>query len=326
MKRRVRTAFTLVELLVVIAIIGILIALLLPAVQAAREAARRSQCTNNLKQIGLAMHNYHDAIKCFPSGFIRQIGALDNEGHWAWNALLLPYVEQAPLRDQLRVGTVPVSTDMVTPALLKAMQTPIQAFICPSAAGQPIIHVEAGRMIQPASSTANVGLAVTNYIACNSSYGLKNDPGTDPTNYAVGVFYRHSNVGFRDLTDGSSNVILVGERAYRYDNLDAFAGAMFAARDFNGTGPAISSDGSASNQGLIAIFGGGAAVINAVPNSGQNRIAFSSQHPGGALFGFGDGTVRFLSETIDANTATIPIDSTYERLMAIADGQTVSSY
>ncbi len=325
MKSRSRVGFTLVELLVVITIIGILIALLLPAVQAAREAARRSQCTNNLKQIGLAMQNYHDVFQCFPSGFIRQAGAADNEGHWAWNALLLPYVEQTSLHEQLRVGDIPVSTAMLTNNLRTAMQAPIEGIRCPSSAGQPTIHDEAGRRIQ-ASGGPESGLAVTNYIACNNSYGLKNDGGTDPGSQALGVFYRHSRVSFRDLTDGSSSVILVGERAYVIDSVKAFAGDMYAARDFNATGPAISADGSASNQGLIAIFGGGAAVINATPDSGQNRIAFSSNHPGGANFCFADGSVHFLSETIDANAATIAIDSTYEYLMGIGDGNVLGPY
>lgn len=325
MKSRSRLGFTLVELLVVITIIGVLIALLLPAVQAAREAARRSQCTNNLKQIGLALQNYHDAFRCFTSGFIRQAGAVDNEGHWAWNALLLPYVEQESRHEQLRVGKVPVSTVLLNAQSLKAMQSPLAGFRCPSAGGQPFIHDEAGRCIQAPIGTER-GLAVTHYVACNSSYGLKNDGGKDPASYALGVFYRNSAVCFQDITDGSSSVILMGERAYYVDGIKAFAGAMYAARDYNGTGPAISADGSASNQGLIAVFGGGAAVINATPDSSQNRIAFSSNHPGGANFCFADGSVHFLSETIDANAATIAIDSTYEYLMGIGDGNVPGAY
>ena len=324
MRVRTRIGFTLVELLVVIAIIGILIALLLPAVQAAREAARRSQCTNNLKQIGLALHNYHDTHKSMPSGYIRQAGALDNEGHWCWNALLLPYVEQDALHDQISVGDVPISAVMLTPNLLAAMQMPIASFRCPSAAGQPDIHEELGRQLEPIGSSENIGLAVTNYIACNSSYGLKKDKGTNPATDALGAFYRNSKVAFRDMIDGSSNVILAGERTYYINNVKAFAGAMFAARDWNNSGPAMSMDGSGSNQGLISIFGGGAAVINAAATSGQGRIAFSSDHPGGANFCFGDGSIHFLSETIHANVATIAIDSTYEYLMGISDGNVAS--
>jgi prepilin-type N-terminal cleavage/methylation domain-containing protein len=314
--------FTLVELLVVIAIIGILIALLLPAVQAAREAARRSQCTNNLKQIGLALHNYHDTHKCLPSGYIRQITAVDNQGHWAWNALLLPYVEQGALHDQINVGKIPISTVITTSALLAAMQEPLSAFICPSAAGQPKIHSELGRMIQDGTETER-GLAVTNYIVCNSTYGLKKTGGTNPNNQALGAFFENSGIGFKDVTDGTSNTIFVGERTYIIRNFKAFAGAMYTARDYNGTGPATSGDGSESNQGLIAIMGGGAEPINKLPVAGRDRIAFSSDHAGGANFCFGDGAVHFISETIFINTATTAVDSTFEYLLGIADGNVI---
>ena len=120
--RRRRRGFTLVELLVVIAIIGILIALLLPAVQAAREAARRSQCTNNLKQVALAVHNYADAFKCFPSGFISSLPALPTSASavepsvWTWGALLLPFVEQKALQDALQVGKLTLAQTLATAA------------------------------------------------------------------------------------------------------------------------------------------------------------------------------------------------------------------
>ena len=324
MKSRYRVGFTLVELLVVIAIIGILIALLLPAVQAAREAARRTQCNNNLKQIGLALHNYHDSFKSLPPGYIRFPGAVDNEGHWAWNAFLLPYVELSALHEQIQVGKIPVSRVMDDPVLLEMMQQPISAFRCPSAAGQPDIHEEAGRMITNSSvGGAGIGLAVTNYVACNSTYGLKKVGGTNPASQALGPFYKESDVAFRDVTDGTSNTIFVGERAYIIQNVKAFAGAMFAARDFNGAGPATSTDGSASNQGLISIMAGGAEPINKLPVNGRDRIPFSSNHPGGANVCLGDGSVRFISETIPTNTATIPVDSVMEYLLGIADGNVV---
>ena len=133
-------------------------------------------------------------------------------------------------------------------------------------------------------------------------------------------------VWMRDLTDGSSNVILAGERAYKLGSNNAFAGALYAARDYNATGPAISSAGSSSNQGLISIFGGGAAPINANASTGQGRIAFSSKHVGGAHFLFGDGRVAFLSENIDHRAASIPADSTFEYLIGINDGNVVGEF
>ena len=152
--------FTLIELLVVIAIIAILIALLLPAVQQAREAARRSTCKNNLKQIGLAMHNYHETFGMFPPGYVEEIlntnggHVADNEGHWAWNALLLPYLDQAPLFNQLNVGTVPVSTMLNNATVRGSMQKTLPVFRCPSDTG-PQIHVEAGRRIMATGGSPN---------------------------------------------------------------------------------------------------------------------------------------------------------------------------
>ncbi|WP_417382210.1 DUF1559 domain-containing protein [Gimesia sp.] len=322
--------FTLIELLVVIAIIAILIALLLPAVQQAREAARRSSCKNNLKQIGLALHNYHETFRTFPPGYVEERlpsngGSIaDNQGHWAWNSLLLPYLDQAPLFNQLNVGTVPVSTVLNSASIRNTMQQTLTVFRCPSDSG-PRIHEEAGRRIMSAAGT-EYGLAVTNYIVANNSFGLKKDSGTDPTNHANGAFYRNSDVRLRDFSDGSSNVIMAGERAYALGGTKAFAGALYAVRDFNATGPAISSDGSSSNQGLISIMGGGAATINANASSGQGRIAFSSKHVGGAHFLFGDGRIVFLSENIDHNAATIPADSTFEYLIGINDGNIVGEF
>lgn len=322
--------FTLIELLVVIAIIAILIALLLPAVQQAREAARRSTCKNNLKQIGLAMHNYHETFGMFPPGYVEEIlpsnggHIVDNEGHWAWNAMLLPYMDQAPLYNQLNVGTVPVSTMLNNATARSSMQKPMPAFRCPSDSG-PQIHDEAGRRIK-ATGGSEYGLAITNYIASNSSYGLKKDRGSNPASQANGAFYRNSNVRMRDMSDGSSNVIMAGERAYKLGTNKAFAGALYAARDYNATGPAISSAGSSSNQGLISIFGGGAAPINANASSGQGRIAYSSKHVGGAHFLFGDGRIVFLSENIDHRAASIPADSTFEYLIGINDGNVVGEF
>src|SRR5690606_1821609 len=132
---RLRRGFTLIELLVVIAIIAVLIALLLPAVQQAREAARRSQCQNNLKQLGLALHNYHDTYARFPSAVfwtdVDGDGQADrDEGHWAWGAAILPFIEQGNLADRMQPGTLtPTQVHALDPSLLK---TPLAVFQCPS--------------------------------------------------------------------------------------------------------------------------------------------------------------------------------------------------
>ncbi len=129
-----RRAFTLIELLVVIAIIAILVALLLPAVQQAREAARRSSCKNNLKQLGLAIHNYHDTYRTMPPGVVDDF----TDSIWGWGALILPFVEQGPVYDALRVGNIPLGVRM-TPGnaldQLSVLQTPISTYRCPSDVG-----------------------------------------------------------------------------------------------------------------------------------------------------------------------------------------------
>ena len=153
MKRR--RGFTLIELLVVIAIIAILIALLLPAVQQAREAARRTQCKNNLKQLGLAMHNYHDVHRAFPMGWVNDFssrsptengsdtidghfGATDDVAQWAWSVYLLPFIDQAPAFESLGVNTLRGSQAITVAASRDIMTSPFPSFRCPSDSGQDI--------------------------------------------------------------------------------------------------------------------------------------------------------------------------------------------
>ena len=159
-----KRAFTLVELLVVIAIIGILIALLLPAVQAAREAARRAQCSNNLRQLGLAMHNYHSTLNCFPPGFM----ALDHQGQvaggWAWGVFLMPYIEQSPLQDDLSVTKYTLSEVISDPVLLPMLQMKLSVFTCPSSPMEPLREFHG-----PGSEL----VATANYTCCRGFFSFK---------------------------------------------------------------------------------------------------------------------------------------------------------
>ncbi len=205
--RKSKRGFTLVELLVVIAIIGVLVSLLLPAVQAARMAARRMQSQNNLKQIGLAMHNHHDSLNKLPPGYQsgypnQPIPTVDSAPGWAWPVYLLPYLEQSTVYDQLKLE-VPC-WDPVNAGVVK---TNLSVFICPGAPNQePTIDVK-----DDGGGTLAV-FGRSHYLANN---GQDETWGYEMANYSqlpgVGPFYRNSKVRLADVTDGLSSTIFVGE-------------------------------------------------------------------------------------------------------------------
>ncbi|HIQ19756.1 MAG TPA: DUF1559 domain-containing protein [Planctomycetes bacterium] len=332
-------AFTLIELLVVIAIIGILIALLLPAVQSAREAARRAQCSNNLKQLALAFHNYADTHKTFPSGFITDFPGdhtVLERSNWGWGALTLPYVEQETLQSQLQVGRRPLHANLLTATGLAALQTRLQAFVCPSDTG-PGLNSFAGTSgtgenyskFVTSDGSDRIPIAKSNYVGVMCS-GNSTTPSVDPGRYgpATGVLFQNSAIGFRDITDGTSNTFVLGERSFRVYDLDVGAA--------NALGFSAEVSGYYSRKraqlGVLGIpyWGINQTVIN---RAHQNR-AFHSSHAGGAQFAFCDGSVRFVSENIDHNPRTTPgthpfgawIDSTLERLCARNDGEPIGQF
>jgi prepilin-type N-terminal cleavage/methylation domain-containing protein len=338
--RRVRSGFTLVELLVVIAIIGILIALLLPAVQAAREAARRSQCSNNLKQLGLGLHNYHDVYRCFPSGWVRgPAPATNNYNLWGWSALVLPFIEQQPLHDQLDPG--PNHLEDVAAALLNGtslgvLSQPIDTFRCPSDVG-PVANTLRDRM--PWSAGANSGRpATSNYVGATDTWRTSDNSNTLSCSAgqfgtkSVGLFRQNSALKFRDIRDGSSNVIALGERRWHIlmDN-----GNLYTAGAANVFGVQRSND--QTHRADQVACGCPSINVNLAAAGGRKRQGFSSEHPGGAEFALADGSVRFLSDTINFDagadgttcaddTALCDVDTTWERLIAIRDGQPVGDF
>jgi len=335
-----RRGFTLIELLVVIAIIAILVALLLPAVQQAREAARRSSCKNNLKQLGLAMHNYHDAFGTLPPAYVRDPNVSNDEGHWVWSAFLLPYVELGSVFDTLDVGDTPASYSFGLNR--QTMQQRYSVFRCPSDAGKDI-HTEAGYTIDlfdsSGSLTENVGVSVTNYVVSNNNaYNRANTPPgdyLDGTTGGTGAFGGNSSISFRHITDGLSNSLMVGERAYDIPDNPMFAGMLFAVRDNLSQGPSCRNcppgsdppSNTASNQGLLTVSGSTHFGINPLSSDNYANGAYSSLHAGGSQFVMCDGSVRFISENIDNRITTGGIvDSTFERLASISDGQVIGEF
>src|SRR5436190_14302839 len=294
--RRRRFGFTLIELLVVIAIIAILIALLLPAVQQAREAARRTQCKNNLKQLGLALHNYEETYKILPPLSVGNGGGqghpLDppTSGSWAWSMMLMPMIDQAPLYNQLTPGPMTPKQQATNTVTRPLLLTPLAAFLCPSDPGQ---NLNANRPFTALVTGVNPFLiAKSNYPACSGSEsgttgGVFVEPVTAP--YCAAT-------KFRDITDGLSNTIFVGERGS--GKLPAAAAAD------NGAWAAVWSlmSNEASQVQFRAIRGLGDYRLtdgDSLTNLKQPDEAFSSAHTGGVHFLLGDGEVRFISINID---------------------------
>lgn len=291
--RQKKTGFTLIELLVVIAIIAILIALLLPAVQQAREAARRSQCKNNMKQIGLALHNYHDTFRILPMGVQARWGQ-----SWTWS--ILPQMEQAPLFDLMPKPNSDSGwwggTDARSLALIDIVRTPVPVFYCPSQPGGPTESRNINGLTGRAMNTylASAGNAQTDN---NGATGMDQSDGMfhavlQPTaagnSAGPGKAFR-----FRDCVDGLSSTVFVGEAEY---NLDANQGCDICDRYLFYHMNADSGTGSDFSEALGSTFFG---INNDATNNTEREIAFGSFHTGGANILFGDGTVKFVSENID---------------------------
>lgn len=324
-------AFTLVELLVVIAVIGILVAVILPAVQQSRETARRGQCADNLKQIGLALQQYHDAFSVLPSGCLGM--PLDPMAGQTcgWGALLLPYIEQRPLWDTLVMAQNNLIDDMnndLQPFLLER----ISVYRCPSdGSAQDLAHdyrTLSGFPIRPTLSSSylkscsnttiqyrgvGVKTATSNYVG---SFGDAWQPDANRWSEfdlsGTGVFGSNISFGYGAVTDGLSNTFAVGERSWN-DYAAVWAGVDWWDH--------------CDTTGVQMVLGTAFYSMNLPPNpypytcDGQGAAGFSSMHPGGAMFVMTDGSVHFIRDSIDSSS-----NGVYQRLARKDDGQITGDF
>lgn len=341
--------FTLIELLVVIAIIAVLIALLLPAVQQAREAARRSQCTNNLKQMGLALHNYHDAYNTFPPGWVYDMNrpaALNPYNGWGWQTHILPYFDQGPIYNQINFSMGHDGTPG-SPSFT-VVNTSIPSYRCPSDEGYGILIATQRGPIYGGWSNY-VAVAGATLVGTNTTVltdGAAAGPSTNTIANMGGSFGANSKVGIRDIVDGTTNAILAGERSYVQFGRNQFRGlsaTWVGSHAYVGTDVATvvptleAANAVALTVGVCNSTTDPQVKINAavkagplniytpstVPNLGGPGPAswfhgFGSNHPGGAHFVRGDGSVKFISENIN--------DSTYANLANKSDGNVTGDY
>jgi len=385
--------FTLIELLVVIAIIAVLIALLLPAVQQAREAARRTQCKNNLKQLGLALHNYHDiTVNTFPAGYIGLTQAGGHHG-FGWMAMVLPQIDQANTYNAFSSGYPSFTSGLfgltVAPAAgvtIAPVNQVISAFRCPTDVGLGVIATAAingtatntvpqllGRSnyvgvagIDPGitavggpglgNPSANVvgslpfntnlttisianGSGNTQYNAIVGGIGIYQNTGTVQSGLSSlsvdvaqfgGTFGAQSKRGIRDMTDGTSNTIIVGERYTPQSTIQSNTtpasgiacvgdATWVGAPDYGTAAPSTSSTVAISGQ--AAVLGEASNGINYGVSSTLPRPAttgFGSLHTGGAHFLMGDGTVRFISTNISLLTL--------QNLGRVSDGNVIGAF
>jgi prepilin-type N-terminal cleavage/methylation domain-containing protein len=280
---RPRQGFTLIELLVVIAIIGVLVALLLPAVQKVREAANQASCRNNLKQIGLTLQHYHDTHESFPPAYLytsREDGkksgpyAIDTTPGWGWGSFLLPYLDQDPLWKaiDLQIGIEFPDFDAVRTAILRV-------FVCPTDNYTGVYDVEDpwGKVLCRA--------ATNSYAACYGRYAPIGEMPGDGT----GIFYRNSKVRIADVTDGLSQTLAVGERAAQFVRTP-WAGAVPKAVVV--TSPGVNTYGSYMEESPVQVMASFGDFLNSPYSS---PYCFYSPHPQMGLFVYGDGSVRPLT-------------------------------
>ncbi len=283
-----RRGFTLIELLVVISIIAVLIALLLPAVQAARESARRAQCVNNLKQIGLGLFNYESARQTLPPGYVSGFDAsgTDTGTGWGWASMMLPQLEQSPI-----FSAINFSLNIELPANQTARLVNFNTFLCPSDRVDRSWPAVTRDLLTGAQISKICDIAPSNYVGVS---GIS-EPGPD----GEGLFFRNSRVAFRDITDGLSNTLSIGERSH-FLGAATWTGSVTGALLYDGDGDMVGTPTVEFGPGMILGHtgeGAGPGANRSEPNQ------FYSLHSGrGCNFLFADGHVSWLKSTMNYTT------------------------
>lgn len=331
-----RYGFTLLELIAVCAVVTILLALLLPAVSAAREAVRRAHCSNNLRQIGLGLHSYEVSFRRFPAGYISDLTTGQNGGGWGWGAKLLEFLDQVPLANTLstdRRSIDEVAANVRTAALLEAR---VQVYLCPSDAGDDLSHpfrsipvsnslanfpargfssptLVAWHVLPPSNPTSPSlidRLARSNYIgSLGNGWKSRRPEWTESDFEGNGLFGRNTAVKMTQIIDGSSNTLAIGERCIR---------------NYAATWPGIIYRDDCGFRGNQMVLGTAFYPINEPPREfnfdceGNGSANFSSNHSGGANFLFCDGSVHFLSQTVEMKI--------FGRLAQRNDGESVGGF
>jgi prepilin-type processing-associated H-X9-DG protein len=284
-------------------------------------------CGNNLKQIGLALHNYADTYKSFPSGWISKYSGAVNTGAnrecWGWGALALPFMEQNTLHDKLRVTQGNMVDNLLSTnwqPIVEGLQTPLEVYMCPSDTG----FVKPGLIHNDRRFNGGAGFAAHAFTPGVSNYIGNNGHGPGRTNIEEnsGIFFGNSSISFEDVTDGTSNTFAVGER----DTNFCRSGTWVGVRNGNGGG----------SRGVFVVVAQARVKLNesVLPwdhdpeGCGQG---WSSLHPGGAQFVFCDGSVTFISETVNFfhnrggwNNNGDPANGVYQRLISRGDNLPVS--
>lgn len=334
-RRRASHGFTLVELLVVIAIIGILVAILLPAVQSARAVGRRMSCGSRLRQIGIALTAYKATVGTFPPASVALNGLpaeRSREEEWGWHAFLLPYLEEQNLADRLDINDRRLMTVLADPHSRQFLQTPLPAYLCPSDDPETTLDRKK-RHFYGQGNTARIAVGKSNYVAVT---GLYDKPWKGRAAFANnGVFFTNSGMTNALIRDGLSTTFAVGERDMR-----CYAASWPGVR--NPPGPC--NWGVYHNRGRVSM------KLNSPEDPEFQKLtygawdpcnscteAFSSPHVGGANFLFCDGSVRFIGDHIDFNngglthqeiTKARPYDRAllgiYQRLGIRNDGRAVT--